>query len=318
MLQKLLLANPGLEVTPQILLQFIAEKTKSSPPRSPGYEEEDDEYDGFRHKRTTSNDSDGTSYQPGSHSRPPSRGPMTPGAKSPLDSERRQRSTPLVANPPSSWSKRPTPHNRRKSDAGSRSDNEGGTPSAWGRSSTSRTRTPSNPTSPATSSRDLAFSPGSPSDYGRPPSRPGSRNSRNAFDRGYGSADDNKTARYGYDNSFENAVSTLAMPRGSGSDSDEEDLIGGFIHSRSTTSSLVSMEEHERMEAMQRNNEELGRKLVEAERTLANKLEEHDLELEETHIRLEEMRNELTASNREEKELRAKDVCSVFLMRSGN
>ena len=123
MLQQLLAQNPGLEVTPQILLGFIAEKTKSAPTF-----EEDEQRGREEHRRETnhgharsySSDSDGASY----HSRPSSREPVTPSIKSPLDSERRQRSTPLSTAPPSSWSKRPTPAGRRKSDAGSRSDGE--------------------------------------------------------------------------------------------------------------------------------------------------------------------------------------------------
>lgn len=118
-----------------------------------------------------------------------------------------------------------------------------------------------------------------------------------------------------------NEVNTLLMPRASSSqtDSDEEDeVVSGLVPDRTTTSSTVSMEVHERMEALQRNNEELGRKLMEVERSLQNKLMEHETELEETHMRLEELRSELSLSNREEKELRAKDVsfssymCELF------
>ena len=127
MLQQLLAQNPGLEVTPQILLGFIAEKTKSAPTleedEQRGREEHRRETN-YGHARSYSSDSDGASYHAGNHSRPPSREPMTPSIKSPLDSERRQRSTPLSTAPPSSWSKRPTPAGRRKSDAGSRSDGE--------------------------------------------------------------------------------------------------------------------------------------------------------------------------------------------------
>lgn len=147
MLQALLAQNPGLEVTPQILLGFIAEKTKhSTPPRSPGANDSfegnghdgEDEYDheedqrgredqrGSGHSRSLSNDSDGTSYYPGS--RPSSRGPTTPSMKSPLDSDRRQRSRPLAVAPPSSWPKRPTPAGRRKSDAGNKSDSDVSSP----------------------------------------------------------------------------------------------------------------------------------------------------------------------------------------------
>lgn len=128
MLEELLRNNPGLEVSPGILLQFIAQKTAASPspPDSPGNDDmqlpdrgRTDDRD-LDHRRSPSTDSNN------GYSRPPSRGPpQTPGSgKSPFDAERRQRSAPLTAAPPSSWSKRPTPARRRKSDAGSRSDSE--------------------------------------------------------------------------------------------------------------------------------------------------------------------------------------------------
>ncbi|KAF8972146.1 hypothetical protein BDZ97DRAFT_1783396 [Flammula alnicola] len=328
MFQKLLDDNPSFQVTPQMLLQFIAAKTKATPPRSPKNDGEiynsDDEGERSGHTRSTSTDSNGTTiYYQGPHSRPPSRGPSTPGpVKSPLDSERRQRSTPLHTAAPSSWPiKRPTPAGRRKSDAGSRSDSEGGPPVAFGRNGGSRARTPSNPTSPSSSSRDPGFSPGSP-DYGRSLSRPHSRTRsqpqsgfNSSFDLGYSSPDDNTVkrpmSRYGfnYSENFDNAVSSLPMPRTSGSDSDEEDMDAGLglVMDRSTASSTVSMEITERLEALQRVNEELIRKKTDAESTLARKLEEHEQELDETHQRLDELRVELSASNREEKELRAKD-----------
>jgi len=137
MLKALLASNPGLEVTPQILLGFIAEKTKHSPPRSPqsdqevelpgrGRTEDRDAHD--EHARSSSNDSNGTSVHRTPGSRPSSRGPpQTPTSaqgSSPFDTSRRQRSTPLGNNAPSSWTKRPAPAHRRKSDAGSRSDSE--------------------------------------------------------------------------------------------------------------------------------------------------------------------------------------------------
>lgn len=139
LLKQLLASNPGLEVTPQILLQFIAEKTKHSPQASPqsspseadmniwgrGRAEERDTSGVY--SRSSSNESIGSSvYRP--PSRPPSRGqPQTPTSTkgpSPFDTSRRQRSTPLSTNVPSSWNKRPAPAHRRKSDAGSRSDSE--------------------------------------------------------------------------------------------------------------------------------------------------------------------------------------------------
>jgi len=132
MLKTLLVDNPGLEVTPSILLQFIAEKTRHSP--SPNLDQEDDqeepqqvlEEDFWRGRdqdrqsnvdspqRSPSNESNGVSYP---RSRSPSLGAL---ARSPFDMERRQRSTPLN-NTPSSWSgaKRPAPAARRRSFDGS-------------------------------------------------------------------------------------------------------------------------------------------------------------------------------------------------------
>jgi phage shock protein A len=64
---------------------------------------------------------------------------------------------------------------------------------------------------------------------------------------------------------------------------------------------------------LQRNNEELSRQLLEAEKTLQDKLANYDTELDEAQHKLEELRSELSASNREEKDLRTKDVRSVSL-----
>jgi len=139
---------------------------------------------------------------------------------------------------------------------------------------------------------------------------------------GYSSPDDGNNytlkrpmSRYGHKQNdsydFDNSISTLPMPR-QNSDSDEEDLVAGLVldrhGERSNTSSTVSMEIHDRLDALTRANEELIRKKMEAEQALQNKLAEHDMELDENQQRLEELRSELNSSNREEKELRAKDV----------
>ncbi|KAH9481181.1 hypothetical protein JR316_0005701 [Psilocybe cubensis] len=316
MLRELVSNHKGIQVTPPLLLQLVAEKTKAiTPPQSPMHEghSSEDERDSYGHTRTISNESTGTSYRPSPHSRPPSRGPTTPGIKSPLDSDRRQRSTPLNTAP-SSWAKRPTPAGRRKSDAGNRSDSESGPPVAWGRTPRDRARTPSNPASPSSGQMELNFSPGSPvgrrsRPHSRAHSQPQNAYATGLFD-GYSSPDDTvkRPPHYGFDynDSFDNAISTLPMPR-SGDDSDEDDIDAGLVHDRSIALSTVSMEVSERIEALTRTNDQLGRKVVELETTLQNKLAEHELELEETHQRLEELRSELSASNREEKELRAKD-----------
>jgi hypothetical protein len=105
------------------------------------------------------------------------------------------------------------------------------------------------------------------------------------------------------------SISSLPMPRASDdSDSDGEDSSLGLVLDRSTSSSTVSMEPLERLEGLQRANTDLSRKLMEAEQTLQRKLTDHELELEEMQSRLEEVRSELSATKREEKELRSKEV----------
>lgn len=104
------------------------------------------------------------------------------------------------------------------------------------------------------------------------------------------------------------------MPRASTSDSDDEDEIdAGLVPDRNNASSTISLELHDRLDALQRNNEELSRKLLEAEKTLQDKLANYDMELDEAQHKLEELRSELSASNREEKDLRTKDVRSISL-----
>lgn len=103
------------------------------------------------------------------------------------------------------------------------------------------------------------------------------------------------------------------MPRSaSDSDSDDENESSlGLVMERSAASSTVSLEATERLEALQKANAELGRKLIEAERTLENRLNEHDMDLDEMQGRLEELKSELTSTKREEKELRTKEVCNA-------
>jgi len=57
---------------------------------------------------------------------------------------------------------------------------------------------------------------------------------------------------------------------------------------------------------LQKANAELGRKLIEAERTLENRLNEHEMDPDEMQGHLEELKSGLTSTKREEKELRTK------------
>ncbi|RPD60129.1 hypothetical protein L227DRAFT_107788 [Lentinus tigrinus ALCF2SS1-6] len=345
-LTSLLASNPGIQVTPQVLIQFIAMQTTMSPRHSPegspppssaaeaDYDErgrsEDRDYDGMN-SRSSSMDSTATYY------RSSSRGPQTP-RDSVFDSGRRQRTTPLNTRAaPSSWSRRPPP-SRRKSDAGhsrALSDSESvssSSPSAYARTP-GRSRAPSNPTSPTFSSPPLAKSISSPP-FGATPSRPHSRAQSQpqsyfasfggSADSYYGSSperdlDHRQTGlmspppsdtSFEEEQSFHEQINSMPMPRkdeDSDSDSDIDEALLGLVMDRSAASSTVSMDMEQRLDALQRMNTDLGRKLLEAERTLQNRLAEHELELEEMQSRLEEARSELSATKREEKELRSKE-----------
>jgi chromosome segregation ATPase len=109
---------------------------------------------------------------------------------------------------------------------------------------------------------------------------------------------------------FEETVTKLPMSHmstDSDSDESEDDSALGLVFDRSTASSTASMEPLERLEALQRVNSDLAKKLVDAERTLQRKLADHEAELEEMEARLEEAKSELSAAKREEKELRSKE-----------
>lgn len=136
----------------------------------------------------------------------------------------------------------------------------------------------------------------------RPASRPGSRQHYNGqpHDDSYISPDDN-------DDTFMHSISSLPMPRhdSDGEDSDNEDL----IMERNIATSTASLEPGERVEALQRTNADLRKKLAEVENTMQNRLADHDAEIEDMQIRLDELKSELSATKREEKELRSKEVC---------
>ncbi|KAF9260219.1 hypothetical protein L218DRAFT_618337 [Marasmius fiardii PR-910] len=314
-------ADPSLEISATMLMPLaIFAEQKRGESRNTEEEYDDDDFTRGRtmesslddeHEygggRSSSNESTRTRNN---SSRPPSRGsgsvPQTPRGPSVFDSSRRQRATPLASNPPSSYSKRPPAPSRRKSDAGSRSDSESysASPSAYGyRNAAPRNRAPSNPTSP----RMGEFSDVLGSPTFRPPSRPASRNQGRHFvvsptSGGYSSPDDTLHSPAG----FAHSISSLPMPRHD-SDSDEDESALGLVMERETAASTVSMEPFDRVEVLQRANDELKKKLMEAETTLQKRLEEHETELEDLTVKIEELTTELHASKKEEKELRSKE-----------
>lgn len=116
------------------------------------------------------------------------------------------------------------------------------------------------------------------------------------------------------------SISSLPMPSSHDSDSDRDSddetrrLSMGLIvdNDRSITSSIASLAPQDRVEALQKNNQDLARRLMEAERSLQNRLADHEAEIEEMQGKLDEMKSELSATKREEKELRNKEVNPII------
>ncbi|KAA1476250.1 hypothetical protein DENSPDRAFT_827117 [Dentipellis sp. KUC8613] len=349
MLQQLIESAEGLEATPQTLLGLVAMRSSNSPPATnadadsdfespheysdhepePDASLDDWDRDAFqgRRSRSSSVGSSGTAYRPSTSSRPPSRPPsrgppVPPKTPGPFDSQKRQRSTPLAA--PSSWT-RPVAPSRRKSDASQHgramSDSEQSL--GKGRSSHSRSRAPSNPSTPAHSN---AISPNGSFAISPPTGRTSRPHSRaqsqpqghfnNHLSPGERSSPPGRHSPAHLDlsqamyDSFEGELNSLPMPSlspHSSDDSDEDESALGLVMDRSAASSTASMEPLERLEALQRANTDLGKKLVESERILQRRMTDHEAELEDMQIRLEETRTELALAKREEKELRGKE-----------
>ncbi len=99
------------------------------------------------------------------------------------------------------------------------------------------------------------------------------------------------------------------MPRSTDSDSEDDDDALGLVMDRSVASSTVSMEQSERLEALQKVNQELSQRAAESDRLLRRRIEEHENEVENYQIKLDELSSELSASKRDEKDLRNKEVC---------
>lgn len=64
----------------------------------------------------------------------------------------------------------------------------------------------------------------------------------------------------------------------------------------------------DRIEALKKSNQDMARKLLEAEDRLRLQMEAHETEIESLENKLEELKSELSATKREEKELRSKEV----------
>ncbi|KAG8905983.1 hypothetical protein FRB99_007840, partial [Tulasnella sp. 403] len=292
----------------------------------------DEDHAGHTLSRSSSNDSISTSiYRPESrHSRPPSvsstpgdRRPSVSSSNSPFDSQMRQRAVPLSNPPPSSFRKKPqAPSRRRKSDSthSGTSDSEG--PSF-------RRRAPSNPTSPPASqsvpsfpmldsppvhmSRKAVSAPGSagssPDNSFTFPARPRDF-PLNSPPQMAEEADDDDDEFVGEDSMA--SVDMMLNPEtfaheGGDSDDDTASMKDNLIRPHLPSDASMSTPE-ERVEALQRVNIDLSRKFKELDRHLHDRLSEREFEIEELTMRLDEMRVELQAARKDEKDLRQREV----------
>ena len=111
-----------------------------------------------------------------------------------------------------------------------------------------------------------------------------------------------------------------SRPHGSddeGSDEDDDDdptLLR--VHERIPTMSTVSLDMAERIDALQRINDELRRKLSDTEDNLQKRLTEREAEIEDMQQHLDELRSELSVAKRQEKELKAKERTSSTQIQS--
>lgn len=108
-------------------------------------------------------------------------------------------------------------------------------------------------------------------------------------------------------------ISSLPIPSLRGhldddDDSDGDDPTLGRVHERYPTSSTVSMELEERIDALQKVNDDLRRRLSDTEETLQRRLAEREAEIDDMQQKVEELKSELSSTKRTEKELKAKDV----------
>lgn len=107
--------------------------------------------------------------------------------------------------------------------------------------------------------------------------------------------------------SFLSSISSLPK-HADDSDSDDE-VQNILVYERSAVPSDASMDSQERVDVLNKTIDELRKKLVDAEKGLNRKVNDLELELEEAQEKLEELKAELVAGRKEEKELKSKEVC---------
>lgn len=113
-------------------------------------------------------------------------------------------------------------------------------------------------------------------------------------------------------------VNSIPMPRNDSDsdedDDDDDDPTLGLVHERMPTSSTISLDLSERLEALQRANAELKKKLRDNTEAMEKRISSQEAEIVRLEQELEERRSELAYAKRSEKELRAKDVSVCVLV----
>ncbi|KAH7100706.1 hypothetical protein BKA62DRAFT_619610, partial [Auriculariales sp. MPI-PUGE-AT-0066] len=330
-LQGLLAQNPDIYIGPEMLIGFVAQLTMNSAQQEfeaehRGEESDEDEHD----PRVFGEEGDVTMYPPpgglGSHSRSSSHSTTTGespedypyGPRTPKNDAfgSRQRSTPIQAAP-TSW-KPKSNYRRRRSSVGSQG-RPSGLASDSDQSGNEQGRTRSRRASRASSRQ------GSPSRRGssRPVSPYRSQESLQRPRMGslsHSGLDESGilVPRGGSDLEPHELTASDLVRRASDSDSDEDsdddhdhdhdEDDEHLIRPRDSVISMADMQQpFEKIEELQRANNDLTRKVAEAERALAAKVIEHETELEELQARLDEVQEELQTSRHNEKDIRVKE-----------
>ncbi|CAE6456594.1 unnamed protein product [Rhizoctonia solani] len=322
-LKEVLVANPGIEVTPQHLLTLVAARTApNSTDQSPSPPNDDPRSDS---SGASSPDADHLKGRGeiGTPHRPPPRTPSsmslrsnTPGRTappSPFDSQMRQRSVPLSNQAPSAWTRKPLPAaRRRKSDAGSTGGNMSSSDNESSPAINRSSRRKSNPLSPPqlNSSSSMPFPPSSFSSVLSPDSSFQSARRSQSFDHSLTQTlvdsfpDHTRKSKTSPGNpSLQFSSESDTEPEDADDDNDENT----HRYVRQALSSDASLEPQDVVEALQKTNAELSRKAAESERRMQNRLAERETEIADLEQQLDDLKAELSASRRDEKELRIKE-----------
>ncbi|KAH7341911.1 hypothetical protein B0J17DRAFT_648554 [Rhizoctonia solani] len=320
-LKEVLVANPGIEVTPQHLLTLVAARTAPSSADQPPSPPNDD----------PRSDSSGASSPDADHlkgrgeigtpHRPPPRTPSsmslrsnTPGRTappSPFDSQMRQRSVPLSNQAPSAWTRKPLPASkRRKSDAGSTGGNLSSSDNESSPAINRSSRRKSNPLSPQlNSSSSMPFPPSSFGSVLSPDSSFQSARRSQSFDHSLSQTlvDSFPTLSRKSKTSPNNPTLQFSSESDTEPEDADDDDENTHRYVRQALSSDASLEPQDVVEALQKTNAELSRKAAESERRMQHRLAERETEIADLEQQLDDLKSELSASRRDEKELRAKE-----------